>query len=116
MATEVSDIPQWLQTASVLGTVIGASLIAMFRNKKKGDAEEVLPGVEHRVVAASFVEATLLRELIDAMTRLCGKQEALSEATMELEKTTSKLYDHLHEEAVIRATMARIIEQQKGRP
>ena len=118
MAAEL-ELPAWAQTAGMISIVLSTSLVAVWRNKKKGDSEEVPTGSEHRVVAASFVDATLLRELIDTMRSLSRRLEQHCEVTTQLKEVTSqakteteRLYEHLHEEALIRSATARMLEQR----
>lgn len=95
---EAPNLPDWVQQATIFAVAITSIVVAVYKYiKTEGPAKTVAkaPEVVGQVVAASFVDSKLLKELIDALRehseeharvglRVTRSQAELREATLEL--------------------------------
>lgn len=97
------DIEAWKQTMLIIGTCIGAMITGLVSGRKAGKKE---PEGEAKVLAASIVPQTEMRDLMHAIAGLHG---TLKEVCAHLER----MNDRLHEDELVRAAVAKIREEQR---
>ena len=97
------DIEAWKQTALIIGTVIGAMITGILSGRKVGKKE---PEGDAKVLAASIVPHSEMRDLLHAITGLHG-------SIKEVAGHLAQMNDRLHEDELVRAAVAKIREEQR---
>lgn len=116
-----SDLPSWVQEITIIAVACLSVVVAVYRYMKTEGSKSSGKALEHgggHVVAASFVDSKLLKELIDALRE---HEEESARVALRLTRSNSELREAILENTEITKlqtdatlNMLRFIRQNKG--
>lgn len=98
----IGDVPTWVSSVGALiGTTFVAGALAWNEGRKSRKKDPAPMAGDTQVVAASFVDKSLLERLIVVMT-------SLNSSVVTLNGHVAELNERMHDEEIVRAAAARM--------